>query len=841
MAASRFQNFRFLSRETKRDLSNGAALKGNSTTIQEKVHFACRSPFLRQRCYELEAILQQFSSKELQSIFPFLLDNIFGYNGHTGWGLHQLQSVTNLEDFHTLVTFMGPEGALLHAVYKQQADQYIKYDFPVSNLPNQVQENLGRGNVPSFYQNKLNRTSTHVQLNPFEFFMFNFAYFVVSPGNQKFLNIWAVPEDCFYPYLLDKYLCYFLPYDGRMVPPIPAGFLSPARTSSSGASPTNRQSGKMERSPLIRDEASSFYHLSSPSSSSSLFNSSSHHGQGATSEGETWRSEVFIQALVDFWLNQNSIASQNKSLFRQVQDNFIPSLDHVRAVRILIKHLHFFVNSAPRDPTPYKQSPETTLNDLKRHILPVLVQKPLYVFLRHGFDHWPLDVSFRQILEVWLSYIQPWRYSPDSLPGGRYNQNSTMVVGQRSQIREQRSMNVQDGRWKKFISENIPIYTVLFQEFIPRALRQDLSNAKNALMVFRVAKVFAQPHLMDLLTEAECHMLEVIAPTVLQSSFSSTTSILSNSHLSHGQHQQCLQVLALEGQSFQYKPLTSETARLQVTQLLQVIAQAKSNLTSLNRLQLGSLGEDLSNWFNLDAWFGGHPQIPGNAALVDDIGPMNTRRAGDYLDKTLEFLADAFEVPDTHIVSAGVHEDPLSRRDKDLPPDTTEDGTLTDLGRIQMANGYRRFDVEYLGDPDLQPIRTFENATFVRLLYTFCCFINRKYDHEIQEVYSRPDFLGSVAKQYLRAPAISSQSPRKKSSSFVSCRTDHRPRLSLRFLASYRTIGYALLLLFLAYLFGFSTTGVILIVTLCIVFYGLIGGAIYHLRGETDRNHSHYD
>ncbi|PIK53815.1 putative sphingomyelin phosphodiesterase 4 isoform X2 [Apostichopus japonicus] len=158
----------------------------------------------------------------------------------------------------------------------------------------------------------------------------------------------------------------------------------------------------MERSPLIRDEASSFYHLSSPSSSSSLFNSSSHHGQGATSEGETWRSEVFIQALVDFWLNQNSIASQNKSLFRQVQvrRNLItssPSLDHVRAVRILIKHLHFFANSAPRDPTPYKQSPETTLNDLKRHILPVLVQKPLYVFLRHGFDHWPLDVSFRQV------------------------------------------------------------------------------------------------------------------------------------------------------------------------------------------------------------------------------------------------------------------------------------------------------------------------------------------------------------------------------------------------------------------------------------------------------------
>ena len=39
-------------------------------------------------------------------------------------------------------------------------------------------------------------------------------------------------------------------------------------------------------------------------------------------------------------------------------------------------------------------------------------------------------------------------------------------------------------------------------------------------------------------------------------------------------------------------------------------------------------------------------------------------------------------------------------------------------------NKMRKFDVMDQGDPDLQPIRSFENATLVRLLYHFCNFIN---------------------------------------------------------------------------------------------------------------------
>lgn len=47
------------------------------------------------------------------------------------------------------------------------------------------------------------------------------------------------------------------------------------------------------------------------------------------------------------------------------------------------------------------------------------------------------------------------------------------------------------------------MYTKLFQGFLNRVVRTDLVNVKNALMVFRVAKVFAQPNLSEMIQKGK--------------------------------------------------------------------------------------------------------------------------------------------------------------------------------------------------------------------------------------------------------------------------------------------------------------------------------------------------
>lgn len=43
---------------------------------------------------------------------------------------------------------------------------------------------------------------------------------------------------------------------------------------------------------------------------------------------------------------------------------------------------------------------------------------------------------------------------------------------------------------------------------------------------------------------------------------------------------------------------------------------------------------------------------------------------------------------------------------------------------VQIISGLRRFDIQYQGDPELQPIRSFENGALVRLFYWLSCWIN---------------------------------------------------------------------------------------------------------------------
>lgn len=59
------------------------------------------------------------------------------------------------------------------------------------------------------------------------------------------------------------------------------------------------------------------------------------------------------------------------------------------------------------------------------------------------------------------------------------------------------------------------MYTKLFVSFLNRALRTDLVSPKNALMVFRVAKVFAQPNLAEMIQKGKTERTRNLPPFCL--------------------------------------------------------------------------------------------------------------------------------------------------------------------------------------------------------------------------------------------------------------------------------------------------------------------------------------
>ena len=120
---------------------------------------------------------------------------------------------------------------------------------------------------------------------------------------------------------------------------------------------------------------------------------------------------------------------------------------------MLIKHLHYFSNSGgPSDITP--------LDQLKLATLP-RVKQQMYFLFKYIFGHWPHDTSFRLVLETWLSFIQPWRYTDRGRP-----------------VADSDPAPV-DGRWQGWVAENILLYSEVLKLLLPRFFRMNLKASKN--------------------------------------------------------------------------------------------------------------------------------------------------------------------------------------------------------------------------------------------------------------------------------------------------------------------------------------------------------------------------
>ncbi|XP_038152638.1 sphingomyelin phosphodiesterase 4 isoform X3 [Cyprinodon tularosa] len=775
---------------------------------------------LMHRIQDLMKIIDEYPAKELHPIFPWLVESMFGsLDGIiSGWNLRLLHSRSH--EYAVVLDFLNPSGPMMKLVYKLQAEEY-KYELPVNYLPGPVKACIQEGVLPDcpLFHNKLQFPppgvmTPNIALDPFEFFMFHLAYCLVAPRNCLQPQL-SSSTDSAYFVLVDMYLKYFLPVEGS-VPPSP---FSDARGSVTAPSP--------------RASSVSFagYGVHSPSLlKHHIFHQSSVNADPAAQE--IWRSETLLQMFVEIWLHHYSLDMYQKlqspqlallqyrlsmssmpcqphappgsgtfhtyqvllpfhsppPLWGLLEEPFSPSEEHVLVVRLLVKHLHAFSNSLkPEQPSssPSAHSHPSPLEEFKRVVVQRFVQQKLYLFLQHCFGHWPLDASFRAVLETWLSYIQPWRYT-----------------GEKTNPQPDQNRTVPD-KWETFIHENLLLYTKLFQGFLNRAVRTDLVNVKNALMVFRVAKVFAQPNLAEMIQKGEQLFLEpdhilhhrqprgYLTPSQGGSYLSTRQRVVMDTVFKVKSH-----VYSLEGQDCQYKQMFGSEVRGAVMKFIQIIAQARHTAKRISdHSNEAATSSSFLSWFGLGS-SDLNNTFPG--AEPEDSGEC-LKKTHEFLDRALENLCGIFKLNQGQLAQllsnlSSSQDDGHSRQLPDCIQG--ENGlVLTDLGRMQIINGLRRFEVQYQGDPELQPIRSYESALLVRFLYRVSSLLNDRFQAHMSALCSRSDFLGRLGRRFLTEPEPSVRLKRSP----MSRRTLERslqPRLSLRPLASYRTL--LLLLLFYA-------------------------------------------
>ncbi|GBL90048.1 Sphingomyelin phosphodiesterase 4 [Araneus ventricosus] len=789
----------------------GSIITGNPHSYQlllTNFQAALTNP-LNDRCLFLTQLLQDAQLKELQYVFPSLVENIFGFRTGIDWGLLTLDKDVQAKEFENFRRLLAPDGPILRIANKFTEEFCPKFEFPIACLPTPSQTLLQEGKVPALYANKLQILNPGIfpstlQLNAFEFYFFHFTYFIVNPtlkNSMSNINL----QDTVYAHILEDYLSSFLPTDNRAVPlyqtqsnvqhsPILTSSLSANYGSIHGSgdhlqalnSPTISPGRPDFLSPLKQKPSllkkGTVLMVASPNSNSS-------YGFG-NSPAESWRSETFILILKEMYLNQNSLDHQKNS-YVLMPKTFIPSHYHIWMVRIMVKHLHFFFNStlSSNQSSGHGQIMIDSLGRLKSLGMTQLIQKEMYCFLKSVFDHWPLDASFRVPLETYLSYIQPWRYI---------------------------QCDLDPSVWQKFMTENLLFYTTIFQQVLRRFLRMDLSCPKNAYMLFRLTKVICTSELRDMIMQAE------------RGSLSKSSNLGISSYIQHSPEKFSLHKNSqLEMTAFSYLPLFSEPVFMLVTHLLTAIYAAREK-ASIQNATIGNTNK--SFLAKMRSFF----ETSDDAINSDDNSPSDIRKTASYLETSSKALCDFFrEVspPTLNSPPASLINSPSCSSFNNNRSERMDNSKLHKLSmaeRNQLLRKEKKPVINYNGNPDLQPVRTYENAFLVRLCNEISQQVNEKYAAEIHHLYYRDSLLGKMCRRILSKPATYFDVNKSKDMMSVSWTPVHLPpRINLRVLANKHLLAYFFVLLLSLYLYGYNPITSILLLFVLYAFLLFLFSLIY--------------
>ncbi|XP_063707848.1 sphingomyelin phosphodiesterase 4 [Culicoides brevitarsis] len=713
---------------------------------------------LMHRCPELGLIIDRASLKELQEIFPVLINSIFGLpGGSVGWGLRTTQQTVNHQEFEILYNFFIPLGPMFRLLYRLLSDP-IKFDVPIGFLPPKMQQMLESGRYPGFYSDIITidpfrRQIVSLALNAFDFFFIHFVTHGTLPLHKMYPTAAQLNSEkarTVYFYLAADYLCTFLPSKpDTIIQPQNIGTIKLPTV----APVPNIQPIKRPKYLLL----SAISNHTAPQQQTCV--SPRHHD---SPRANIWRSETVLYLFVDAWL---------RSDFDEHRD--LPSNEFVRLVRVLVKQLHAFGNSADQD--------NTALQGLRQTAAPLMNSK-MYLFIKSLISRWPLDSSFADVLELWLSFIQPWRYV--------HNRDLNVIA----------EMPV-PARFEPFIAENLVVFTQIFVKLVPRFERIDLSTYKNVFMLFRVLKVFGQSNLADILRRCESS----VGTNVINANYIEAAVLQSNSFNKSGGDRspnrsgEWRPYSRNETLDESYVPLFTGDFIYKLEELTRKILVvkhiARSNLKEVEeeyeKKHRGILGF-LRSIFSFEE----------DTALTQII--TDRRKIPEILDFCGQSMRGVFEVnvPEPSMTEEFMDEFDSVRRssegfnqsDKNMSEFSDHNFSITPSF---MKNNSKT--LKYGGDPALLPIGDAEVTFLVRFLHQLSCKLNLMFPHEINKNWHRNDLLGRITRQLLLPPMVS-QTFDKSTGLCILKREDLPPRICLRPLASFKTLTFVTISQLLSYL-----------------------------------------
>ncbi|XP_022216123.2 sphingomyelin phosphodiesterase 4 [Drosophila obscura] len=710
-----------------------------------------------ERVHELLMLMERCSLRELQEIFPHIVHFIFGVNGNPlGWGLRTTTPESGMNVYKTLEQFFSVCGPWMNVCHRLLAEQ-AKFEMDINLLPVKLVTMLQTGQSPMFYADLLNiDPQTHqvssLSLNSFDFFMLHFVVHGLQPLHSidpVAMQIHNTRSKTVYLVLVSDYLNNFLPLfpDARIEPSYFSGGIKAAQ-------PLPTQSLQPLRQPRYIKIPSSYRNGNSSGGGSGgpgggNISPQSISASVSAARNYAWRSESVLHFFVDIWLR-----------YDVESEHHLPGSDWVRAVRTLVKQIHFFASAAPVD--------HTSLCSLRKLSLS-MVKGRIYAFLSGLIDRWPLDSSLLVVLELWLSYIQPWRYTMATLnsrvSGHSYKPAITSA-------------------YDAFIVDNLIVYTHIFMQLLPHFGRLDYTVYRNCQMLSRLAITFGNPDLVDRLQRFE---------RMHSGNSYGFDSPLRQTHLLNKSLPQSAQWSSMP-------KLFSDTMRLEMENFLFVISMARNQvLREVSRLRMEILEKQRLEGFLKNFLHRMWHEPSQDETLLADVS-----RVPEVLRQCIDYFCGTFNVDQANL---SMHET--------LPEEFTSPPSISANNRSFFNTSDSMLDTSRLNprqmwlnasnltaaiDPALLPIQTGEITYLVRRLHRISDAFNQKYKIQLQSCYERQDFFGSISRQLLLAPMIEQWFDKRDGDTDIWERTV-TARVSLRPLASMFLLSVVAWSMFMGFVF----------------------------------------